>query len=142
MLVQSIFPQVANSDHCRGRGRGSPCLPACLPACLLCLLCLLAGGGAFAEQTAWPEFHNGVAAGLRLAPGTHQLTRTWVVYNKPPGGACLTCTCTLDELGSASLGLISECSSPTLGAALSARLCRAELHACGHADGPGADRAP
>ncbi|KAL4443950.1 hypothetical protein ABPG75_011687 [Micractinium tetrahymenae] len=41
------------------------------------------GGGAFAEQTAWPEFHNGVAAGLRLAPGTHQLTRTWVVYNKP-----------------------------------------------------------
>ncbi|EFN54660.1 hypothetical protein CHLNCDRAFT_9822, partial [Chlorella variabilis] len=36
-----------------------------------------------AEQTAWPEFHNGVAAGLRLAPGTHQLTRTWVVYNKP-----------------------------------------------------------
>lgn len=49
--------------------------------------CLLAGGGAFAEQTAWPEFHNGVAAGLRLAPGTHQLTRTWVVYNKPSGGA-------------------------------------------------------
>lgn len=44
-----------------------------------------AGGGAFAEQTAWPEFHNGVAAGLRLAPGAHQLTRTWVVYNKPPG---------------------------------------------------------
>ncbi|KAI3425098.1 hypothetical protein D9Q98_008476 [Chlorella vulgaris] len=41
------------------------------------------GGGAFAEQTAWPEFHNGAAAGLRLAPGTHQLTRTWVVYNKP-----------------------------------------------------------
>ncbi|PSC69420.1 anaphase-promoting complex subunit 1 isoform X2 isoform B [Micractinium conductrix] len=42
------------------------------------------GGGALAEQTAWPEFHNGVAAGLRLAPGAHQLTRTWVVYNKPP----------------------------------------------------------
>ena len=51
------------------------------------LLCHIpAGGGAFAEQTAWPEFHNGVAAGLRLAPGAHQLTRTWVVYNKPPGG--------------------------------------------------------
>jgi anaphase-promoting complex subunit 1 len=49
---------------------------------------LLAGGGAFAELTAWPEFHNGVAAGLRLAPGTHQLTRTWVVYNKPPGEGC------------------------------------------------------
>lgn len=25
-----------------------------------------------------------MAAGLRLAPGGHQLTRTWVVYNKPP----------------------------------------------------------
>ena len=64
-----------------------------------------------AELTAWPEFHNGVAAGLRLAPGEggtpgpprtplcwavlrrahslagaggHQLTRTWIVYNKPP----------------------------------------------------------
>lgn len=49
-----------------------------------------AGGGAFAEQTAWPEFHNGVAAGLRLAPGAHQLTRTWVVYNKPAGGWCTT----------------------------------------------------
>lgn len=48
--------------------------------------CCAVGGGAFAEQTAWPEFHNGVAAGLRLAPGTHQLTRTWVVYNKPLGG--------------------------------------------------------
>jgi hypothetical protein len=42
------------------------------------------GGGAYAEATAWPEFHNGVAAGLRLAPGRHELTRTWIVYNKPP----------------------------------------------------------
>lgn len=41
------------------------------------------GGGAFCEYTAWPEFHNGVAAGLRLAPSGHQLTRTWIVYNKP-----------------------------------------------------------
>jgi hypothetical protein len=24
-----------------------------------------------------------VAAGLRLAPSGHQLTRTWIVYNKP-----------------------------------------------------------
>ena len=23
------------------------------------------------EYTHWPEFHNGVAAGLRLAPGNH-----------------------------------------------------------------------
>lgn len=41
------------------------------------------GGGGFSEYTAWAEFHNGVAAGLRLAPGGHQLTRTWIVYNKP-----------------------------------------------------------
>ena len=34
-------------------------------------------------MTAWPEFHNGVAAGIRLAPGGGGLTRTWVVYNKP-----------------------------------------------------------
>ena len=42
-----------------------------------------AGGGAFCEHTAWPEFHNGVAAGLRLAPSGGQLSRTWIVYNKP-----------------------------------------------------------
>ena len=53
-----------------------------------------AGGGAFAEQTAWPEFHNGVAAGLRLAPGAHQqTTRTWVVYNKPAGGRWVGAGC-------------------------------------------------
>ncbi len=28
---------------------------------------MVAGGGAAADLTAWPEFHNGVAAGLRLA---------------------------------------------------------------------------
>ena len=39
--------------------------------------------GAAADVTAWPEFHNGVAAGVRLAPGGGGLTRTWVVYNKP-----------------------------------------------------------
>ncbi|KAK9828929.1 hypothetical protein WJX72_002853 [[Myrmecia] bisecta] len=42
-----------------------------------------AGAGAAADFTAWPEFHNGCAAGLRLAPGGAQLTRTWIVYNKP-----------------------------------------------------------
>ena len=41
-----------------------------------------AGGGAKADVTAWPEFHNGVAAGLRLAPGGN-LTRSWIVYNRP-----------------------------------------------------------
>jgi len=35
------------------------------------------------ELSLWPEFHNGVAAGLRLAPGVTSLTRTWIVYNQP-----------------------------------------------------------
>ncbi|CAH1791675.1 unnamed protein product [Owenia fusiformis] len=30
----------------------------------------------------WPQFHNGVAAGLRLA-GSAQVDTTWIVYNKP-----------------------------------------------------------
>ncbi len=89
-----------------------------------------AGGGAVCDLSAWPEFHNGVAAGehfvflvpcpgftwrailgfllqvqsfayspgqtsrcvvrlsmayagLRLAAGGNQLSRTWIVYNKP-----------------------------------------------------------
>ncbi|KAK9796665.1 hypothetical protein WJX73_002436 [Symbiochloris irregularis] len=42
------------------------------------------GGGAAADFTAWPEFHNGVASGLRLAPGAMRLTRAWIVFNKPP----------------------------------------------------------
>ena len=29
------------------------------------------GGGAAADVTAWPEFHNGVAAGACLHPATH-----------------------------------------------------------------------
>ena len=40
--------------------------------------------GPMAEEiTMWPEFHNGVAAGLRLASSQASLTRTWIVYNKP-----------------------------------------------------------
>ncbi|XP_024523349.1 anaphase-promoting complex subunit 1 isoform X2 [Selaginella moellendorffii] len=39
--------------------------------------------GNVSEFTSWPEFHNGVAAGLRLAPGQAKITRTWIVYNKP-----------------------------------------------------------
>jgi hypothetical protein len=30
--------------------------------------CLLAGGGAAADVTAWCEFHNGVAAGIKVLP--------------------------------------------------------------------------
>lgn len=40
------------------------------------------GGGALSAKTAWPEFHNGVASALRIQPGG-ELSRTWIVYNKP-----------------------------------------------------------
>jgi hypothetical protein len=36
----------------------------------------------------WPEFHNGVAAGLRLPSkndsSDFHISRTWIIYNKPP----------------------------------------------------------
>ncbi|XP_061351686.1 anaphase-promoting complex subunit 1 [Gastrolobium bilobum] len=35
------------------------------------------------ELRSWPEFHNAVAAGLRLAPLQGRMSRTWIVYNKP-----------------------------------------------------------
>jgi anaphase-promoting complex subunit 1 len=40
-----------------------------------------------AMMKAWPEFHNGVAAGLRLgsAATTKGVSRTWIVYNKVRG---------------------------------------------------------
>jgi anaphase-promoting complex subunit 1 len=43
-----------------------------------------------ADLKIWPEFHNGVAAGLRLplyeitAKNISNITRTWIVYNRPP----------------------------------------------------------
>ena len=33
----------------------------------------------------WPEFHNGVAAGLRVSRETAEVNSTWMVYNKPAG---------------------------------------------------------
>ncbi|XP_023752890.1 anaphase-promoting complex subunit 1 [Lactuca sativa] len=35
------------------------------------------------ELKSWPEFHNAVAAGLRMAPLQGKMSRTWIVYNKP-----------------------------------------------------------
>ncbi|XVF84048.1 hypothetical protein PTKIN_Ptkin16aG0543300 [Pterospermum kingtungense] len=35
------------------------------------------------QEFTWPEFHNAVAAGLRLAPVQGKASRTWIVYNKP-----------------------------------------------------------
>eukprot|EP00741_Cyanophora_paradoxa_P009719 tig00001623_g9416.t1 len=31
----------------------------------------------------WPDFHNGAAAGLRLAAAPADVTRAWIVYNRP-----------------------------------------------------------
>jgi len=41
------------------------------------------------DMKVWPEFHNGVAAGLRLplqleaGESVSKITRTWIVYNRP-----------------------------------------------------------
>ncbi|GAB2272646.1 hypothetical protein Dimus_007470 [Dionaea muscipula] len=35
------------------------------------------------ELQVWPEFHNAVAAGLRLAPLQGKMSRTWILYNRP-----------------------------------------------------------
>ncbi|TKY56880.1 Anaphase-promoting complex subunit 1 [Spatholobus suberectus] len=35
------------------------------------------------ELRSWPEFHNAVAAGLRLAPLQGRMSRTWIMYNRP-----------------------------------------------------------
>ncbi len=41
------------------------------------------GGGALSERTAWPEFQNGTASALRINRNISNLSRTWIVYNKP-----------------------------------------------------------
>jgi anaphase-promoting complex subunit 1 len=33
----------------------------------------------------WPLFHNGVAAGLRIAPNASNIDSNWIVFNKPKG---------------------------------------------------------
>jgi len=35
------------------------------------------------DMVVWPQFHNGVAAGLRLAAGAKKIPRTWIIYNRP-----------------------------------------------------------
>ncbi|KAI9156178.1 hypothetical protein LWI28_001768 [Acer negundo] len=35
------------------------------------------------ELKTWPEFHNAVAAGLKLSPLQGKISRTWIEYNKP-----------------------------------------------------------
>ena len=44
----------------------------------------LAAASAGSDFSRWPEFHNGVAAGLALAARTKgELTRSWIVFNRP-----------------------------------------------------------
>ena len=31
----------------------------------------------------WPDFHNGVAAGLRISPASRDVDSSWIVFNKP-----------------------------------------------------------
>ncbi|XP_066251923.1 anaphase-promoting complex subunit 1 [Euwallacea similis] len=35
----------------------------------------------------WPIFHNGVANGLRITPDAQNIDSTWIIFNKPKGGA-------------------------------------------------------
>ena len=46
---------------------------------------LQAAGAAGADFARWPEFHNGVAAGLALSSnaGRGELTRAWIMFNRP-----------------------------------------------------------
>lgn len=48
----------------------------------------LAAGTLPHNATYWPEFHNGVAAGLRVAAGPEKLSRAWIIYNKPETLTC------------------------------------------------------
>jgi hypothetical protein len=54
--------------------------------------------------TVWPEFHNGVAAGLRVRRGSTRLTRSWInqhdpevrrspISNADVSGFAVTCLC-------------------------------------------------
>lgn len=35
------------------------------------------------DMQQWPQFHNGVAAGLKIAPGISEMDSTWIVFNRP-----------------------------------------------------------
>lgn len=36
-----------------------------------------------ANMTTWPQFHNGVAAGLKISKESKDVDSTWIIYNKP-----------------------------------------------------------
>jgi anaphase-promoting complex subunit 1 len=60
-------------------------LTGALPAAHNATIALdLVAAGAPADFMVWPDFHNGLAAGLRLVErGQAALTRNWVLYNRP-----------------------------------------------------------
>ncbi|KAL5463582.1 hypothetical protein EMCRGX_G032493 [Ephydatia muelleri] len=35
------------------------------------------------DMQQWPQFHNGVAAGLKIAPCISEMDSTWIVFNRP-----------------------------------------------------------
>lgn len=36
-----------------------------------------------ANMTTWPQFHNGLAAGLKISAESKDVDSTWIIYNKP-----------------------------------------------------------
>jgi hypothetical protein len=43
------------------------------------------------NMTDWPEFHNGVATGLKISPNITKLESTWVVFNHPSEDESVCC---------------------------------------------------
>uniref|UniRef100_W4VRH0 Putative anaphase-promoting complex apc subunit 1 meiotic check point regulator/tsg24 n=1 Tax=Corethrella appendiculata TaxID=1370023 RepID=W4VRH0_9DIPT len=43
-----------------------------------------------ANMNMWPNFHNGVAAGLKMCPESLDMDSTWITYNKPKGMSEMT----------------------------------------------------
>ena len=79
-------------------GTWSPLLAELLPIPEICLAGRVPPNNATVKlnttncnqaMKAWPDFHNGVAAGLRLASNMSGkvISRTWIVYNKPDSGS-------------------------------------------------------
>ncbi len=46
-------------------------------------LSLLRPGKISQDSLNWAEFHNGVAAGLRIAPSSNPIASSWITFNKP-----------------------------------------------------------
>jgi anaphase-promoting complex subunit 1 len=47
------------------------------------ILVALEGGKLSPESVSWVEFHNGVAAGLRIFPTATGVESSWIAFNKP-----------------------------------------------------------